>query len=134
MKRICALLLSTLFIACSSLDTDPRDASNNEISSLGNYLTRSSSLESGHYIGINQASGIVSAAMDKRIESVETLSKDGLDLFHLATFDDGWALVAADDRLPQQILAFNETGTFNPDSISSPEFAFWYETGDSCAK
>lgn len=128
MNRICAFLLSTLFIACSSLDIDSQDASNDEISSHENYLTRSSSQESDHYIGINQVSRIVSSVIDKRIESINTISEDGLDLFQLATFDDGWALVAADDRLPQQILAYNEKGSFNPGSISSPEFTFWYET------
>lgn len=128
MKRICTLLLSSLFIACSSLDIDFQDASNDEISSHENYLTRSSAQESDHYIGINQVSRIVSSVIDKRIESINTITEDGLDLFQLATFDDGWALVAADDRLPQQILAYNEKGSFNPGSISSPEFTFWYET------
>lgn len=128
MKRLLLLFLPALIMSCSSLDTDFQNDSNDGFSSSACFLTRSFSQESDHHIGINQVSKIVSSVTDKRIESIDTITQDGLDLFHLATFDDGWALVAADDRLSQQVLAFNETGSFNPDSITSPEFAFWFET------
>ena len=126
MKRVYIFLLPVLIAACSTIDTDSQSVPEEESSSFSP-LTRSSTQETNHHLGIDQVPGIVSSVIDKKIESIETLSQDGLDLVHLATFDDGWALVAADDRLSQQVLAYNETGSFNPDSISSPEFAFWFE-------
>ena len=122
MRKVCFPLIFVLFVACSSLDIDVQS-----VLTDGN-LTRSSFTHfSSHYVGVDQASKIVSSVLDKRINSIETIRQDGIDLLHVANCDDGWALITADDRLPQQIIAYSDAGAFCPDSLSSPEVLFWYE-------
>lgn len=128
MKKVSFSLLFGLFVACSSLDIDVLNASDDPIVLSGDNLTRSSSTPiSSHYVGVDQASKIVSSILDKRINSIETIRQDGIDLLHVANCGDGWALITADDRLPQQIIAYSDAGEFCPDSLSSPEVLFWYE-------
>ena len=62
---------------------------------------------------------------------VTSIYKDDDVVMYLALFEEGWALVAADDRAENHILAYDEEGSFNPDEIANPEFRFWFETTKS---
>lgn len=60
--------------------------------------------------------------------SIRTFSEDGSAIIHSVNFDDGgWALVAGRELSENQILAFCEEGSFNPDEIESPEVLFWFD-------
>lgn len=49
-------------------------------------------------------------------------------LLYVANFDSGgWAIVAGNERKENQILAYGETGSFNPDKIENPCVATWFE-------
>lgn len=61
--------------------------------------------------------------------SIETVTENGKTLLHIANLaDGGWAIVAGDVREENQILAYGESGEFDPENISNPGIAFWYES------
>lgn len=50
-------------------------------------------------------------------------------MMHIVNYDDGgWVIVAGDKRESNQILAMGETGNFDPDNITNPNVAFWFES------
>lgn len=51
----------------------------------------------------------------------------GNDLLYIANFDNGWAIVAGDERADNRIIAYSESGSFYPNKIDSPEVRYWYE-------
>jgi hypothetical protein len=64
--------------------------------------------------------------------SVETITEDDKPLLHIANISSGgWAIVAGDVREENQILAFGESGTFDPDSIINPGVKLWFEMAKS---
>lgn len=49
-------------------------------------------------------------------------------VMYVLNFENGgWMLVAGHVRETNQILAYSQTGTFNPEEIVNPELKFWYE-------
>ena len=64
---------------------------------------------------------------DTKHYSLKTFSEDGFPIIHSVNFDNGgWALVAGRELPENQLLAYSEEGTFNPDDIESPEVLFWF--------
>ena len=94
-------------------------------------LTRASVFDTviiDHSITIDQAQKIVSNVFpEKSIKSVTTVKDCDEDLLYVTSFDSGWALVAADDRLQSPILAYDDSGVFNPENIVNPGVKVWYE-------
>ncbi len=61
--------------------------------------------------------------------SIETISEGNKPLIYVVNLvGGGWAVVAGDVRDENQILAYNESGSFDPDNIPNPGVAFWFET------
>ena len=59
--------------------------------------------------------------------SLKTISENGCPIIHSVNFNNGgWALVAGRELQENQILAFGEEGSFDPDNIDSPEVRFWF--------
>ncbi len=82
-----------------------------------------------HFVSKKDVSGILSQSFLKKAPTEVTPIEEGGDVvMYLARFDEGWALVAADDRAENQILAFDEEGELEPNNIENPEFLFWLET------
>lgn len=64
---------------------------------------------------------------DTKHYSLRTFSEDGSPIIHSVNFNNGgWALVAGRELSENQILAYGEEGSFNPDEIESPEVLFWF--------
>ena len=58
--------------------------------------------------------------------SLKTISENDCPIIHSVNFDNGgWALVAGREIPENQIIAFGEEGSFDPDNIDSPEVRFW---------
>lgn len=51
----------------------------------------------------------------------------GNELLYIANFDNGWAIVAGDERVENTIIAYSDYGSFYPDSIDCPDVLYWYE-------
>ena len=66
----------------------------------------------------------LSFANGRSLYSIIPIIEDGKNLMYTANYDDGWAIISGDTRI-QKILAYNETGSFNPDSICNPGVAVW---------
>lgn len=61
--------------------------------------------------------------------SINSIKKNGNPMMHIVNYDDGgWVIVAGDKRESNQILAMGETGNFDPDNITNPNVAFWFES------
>lgn len=66
--------------------------------------------------------------IDKNSYSVNTVVDGDKILLHIVNFSNGgWALIAGCKSDNNQVLAYGETGKFDPDNISNPNIAFWYE-------
>ena len=66
-----------------------------------------------HFISKEDVSGILlQSFLKKEPTEVTPIEEGGEVVMYLARFDEGWALVAADDRAENQILAF-EVLTFD---------------------
>lgn len=82
-----------------------------------------------HFISKEDVSGILlQSFLKKEPTEVTPIEEGGEVVMYLARFDEGWALVAADDRAENQILAFEEEGGLEPNNIENPEFLFWFKT------
>lgn len=67
--------------------------------------------------------------------SSKTISEDGLLLLHSVSFEEGgWALVAGRELSQNQIIAYGEEGSFDPDNIESDEVRFWFNMTKSTLK
>lgn len=67
--------------------------------------------------------------------SSKTISEDGLLLLHSISFEEGgWALVAGRELSQNQIIAYGEEGSFDPENIESPEVQFWFNMTKSSLK
>lgn len=59
--------------------------------------------------------------------SLKTISEEGMPIIHSVNFNEGgWALVAGREFPDNQIIAYGEIGSFDPDNIESPEVRFWF--------
>lgn len=75
------------------------------------------------------------AIKDIRHYSSKTISEDGLLLLHSVSFEEGgWALVAGRELSQNQIIAYGEEGSFDPENIESPEVQFWFNMTKSSLK
>lgn len=64
----------------------------------------------------------------KSIASVDTICNKGGDiLLYVVNYDNGWALIAGDDRSESIILAYDDEGHFNHREIVNPELEFWLD-------
>lgn len=64
---------------------------------------------------------------DTRRYSLKTISEEDTPIIHSVNFNDGgWALVAGRELPSNQIIAYSEEGSFDPDNIESPEVRFWF--------
>lgn len=131
MRSICFfILISLCIISCNKVSDDTLFSSAPQVK---NYLieTRSAnnSLSStDHRISEDHATGIVRNRFpDKRLVSLETVRNQGKVVLYVAVFEEGWALISADDRA-DVILAFSEHGSFDPDDIPNPGARFWFDS------
>lgn len=67
----------------------------------------------------------------KRIVRTQAVIEKEDTVVFVANFEDGWAIVAGDDRVRNPVLAFAAEGHFDPDHIANPEVAFWFEMAKS---
>lgn len=67
--------------------------------------------------------------VDTKVYSIEPVTKNGRNLMFVVNFTKGgWVIVSGRYDLESQILAFESSGTFNPNQIESPECNYWFET------
>ncbi|MBQ9309478.1 MAG: C10 family peptidase [Bacteroidales bacterium] len=64
---------------------------------------------------------------EKELTDLCTVGEKGQASLYVANFKEGWAIMAADDRANQEILAYGESGSFDPDNITNPGIAAWFE-------
>lgn len=63
---------------------------------------------------------------NKRLISLKDIMKQDKVVMYVASFEEGWALVSADNR-SDRILAYSEHGSFDPNDIPNPGARFWFE-------
>lgn len=64
---------------------------------------------------------------DTKRFTLKTISEGDTPLIHSVNFNDGgWALVAGRELPNNQIIAYGEDGSFDPDNIENPEVRFWF--------
>ena len=67
------------------------------------------------------------AIKDTKCFTLKTISEEDTPIIHSVNFNDGgWALVAGRELSNNQIIAYGEDGSFDPESIESPEVQFWF--------
>ena len=82
-----------------------------------------------HSVRLDNVRAIVNKSFEGRtIVDIVPLKYDNDTVLFSVSFDNGWAIVAGDDRVDDPIVAFDNEGSFDPSTIQSPELAYWYET------
>lgn len=130
MKKIFLLLSITSIILSCNREVLNNVGEINEISTPSISTMTSPEYQAvDHFVSKEDVGGILSQSFLKKEPTEVTLIEEGGEVvMYLARFDEGWALVAADDRAENQILAFEEEGGLEPNNIENPEFLFWFET------
>ncbi len=86
------------------------------------------SINNNHQISDTRVSYILEDRFpEKEVVKQETLLYKSNNLLHIINFDNGWAIIAGDDRAESVVLAFSDEGYFDYMRINSPELAFWFE-------
>lgn len=81
-----------------------------------------------HNISIDFAKEILEEKFrGKRITKLDVVKQNGLNLLYIANFDDGWSIVAGDDRVENKVMAYSYEGEFDLNKIDNPEILYWLE-------
>lgn len=124
-----SILFSLCILSCNKVSEDTLFSSAPQ---LEDYLIETRSANSisstNHRISEEHAAGIVRNRFpDKRLVSLEKVRNQSKVVLYVADFEDGWALISADDRA-DVILAFSEHGSFDPNDIPNPGARFWFDS------
>ena len=145
MKRTSLVLLlfvsiGLLIYACSSKDYPSQIGQKETTDYVIPFLTKSAENNSMPLFKVKpkvitkeMLAGILSMGLSessiKNTEcySLKTISENGTPIIHSVNFNEGgWALVAGRELPQNQIIAYCEDGSFDPENIESEEVQFWF--------
>ena len=119
------IVFATVCFLLSSCSKEPKLVS--EVPQGVSLTTKASSSLVNTAVSVQEAETTARVfAQGKTLESLIPVCDDGMTMVYAANYDKGWALISGDKRL-QTILAYNDTGSFNPDSIANPGVAVWFD-------
>ena len=122
-------IISFLFCSCSANYFEVNTVSDNNLfSDVLSFSNTQKYYIVDHSIKEADVSSVVQKYFpDKVILKTTPIEEDGKTVLYIANFNNGWAIIAGDDRVDSQIIAYGEDGSFILSDIENQELLCWLE-------
>ncbi len=127
-ESVFAIFIASALVSCDSAlssDTLVQDGSliNKEIRVRSDYRSETSDFNVTEDMALYYAE---SYKKDNKEVSIQSVKKDGIAVYYVVNFDDGWMVIPADKRI-QPVVGEEETGHLDPETVENPGVKVWLD-------